>query len=206
MKTKIFLICCTFLFLADTARSQDSKLSLNLNYNYSFPVNSFKSDVFPASSARGFTGNLMYQVNPALNVGLGFGYQDYYDKQPRQVYDLGDNQHVSAVLTNSMQITPFLARAEWLPFNQTLTAIQPYVSLGAGVNLVDYAQYLGEFPSSATKAGFRLQGGLGVKVPVWQARGLGVDVGGAYDYSPFHHYGLKNLNTLNVHGGIYFAF
>lgn len=205
MKAKIFLLCsCLFMIAgAVKSQSQDSRVLFGLNYNYSFPINSFRSDMFGSSSPRGFSGELGYQINPALSAGLGFGYQDYYSKIGRQVYDVGNSQHVSAVVSNSMQIVPLLARVEWLPFSGGMKVVEPYISLGAGINVVSYSQYLGQFPSSATKAGFRLQGGLGVKVPVIQSKGWGVDVGGTYDYAPFKQFGLKNLNNINVHGGVY---
>lgn len=205
MKTKIFLLCASLFLLLGTVKSQDSKVALGINYNYSFPTGSFRSDMFSGSSPRGFSGQLVYQFNPALNVGLGFGYQDYYSKIDRQIYDLGNSQHISAVVSNSMQVIPILAKAEWLPFSTDFRIVQPYVSLGAGLNIVDYTEYLGQFPSSATKAGFRLQGGLGVKVPVIASKGWGVDIGGTYDYAPFNKFGLKNLDNINVHGGVYFT-
>lgn len=190
------------LLIGIAAKAQDSRVTLNLNYNYSFPIGEFKSGLVSDHSPRGFTGNLMYQINPLIGVGLGVGYQDYYQKYPREVYNTGKNEQISAVLTNSLQTVPILARAELFPLATSQTKIAPYISVATGLNFVDYSQYLGQFATSDTRAGFRLQGGLGVRIPVLQGKG-GFDVGGSYDYAPYKHFGLKDLNNVNVHGGLY---
>lgn len=200
---KLLIFLCGFMFIGYTAKSQDSRVSLNLNYNYSFPAGSFHSDVVNDASPRGFTGNLMYMINPKLSVGLGVGYQDYYQRYGRQLYNLGKGQTVSAVMTNSIQTVPVLARIEYAPFAESPTAVKPYVSLAAGANFINYSQYLGEFANSFTNTGFRLQGGLGVKIPLGIQAAWGIDAGGSYDYAPYNKAGFNNLDNLNVHAGLY---
>ncbi len=194
----VFLLCMGF-----TAHAQQSKLSLNLNYNYSFPVSHFNSDLVSDASPRGFTGNLMYQLSPELSVGLGIAYQDYYQKYGRKNYKLGQSQEVSAVLSNSIQIVPVMARIEFEPLGASASRVQPYISLAAGANFVNYDQYLGQFGSGNTSTGFRGVAGLGVKVPLGKTSRWGIDVGGSYDYAPYTKFGYKDLNTVNVHGGLY---
>lgn len=203
MKYKFIFFLFGLLFIGYSSKAQKSRIGFNLNYNYSFPTGEFKSDVVHDNSPRGFTGNLMYKINPELSVGLGFGYQDYYQRIGRQLYNLGQGQHISAVVTNSIQTVPVLARIEYTPFAQSLTAIKPYASLATGLNFISYSQYLGEFANSFDNTGFRLQGGLGVKVPFQKSDIWGVDVGGSYDYAPYTKAGFDNLDNINVHAGLY---
>jgi len=187
-----------------SAQSQDSRMSLNLNYNYSFPVSNFKSDLVSHASPRGFTGNVMYRFNPLISAGLDFGYQDYYQKYPRQVYNYGQTQQISAVVSNSIQTIPVMARLEVQPFSNTMTSIRPYASVAAGVNFISNNQYLGEFSNASNSAGFIAQGGLGLKIPFVKSNNLGADIGGTYNYAPYNKFGYKDLSNLNVHAGLYF--
>lgn len=187
-----------------SAQSQDSRMSLNLNYNYSFPVSNFKSDLVSHASPRGFTGNVMYRFNPLISAGLDFGYQDYYQKYPRQVYNYGQTQQISAVVSNSIQTIPVMAILEVQPFSNTMTSIRPYASVAAGVNFISNNQYLGEFSNASNSAGFIAQGGLGLKIPFVKSNNLGADIGGTYNYAPYNKFGYKDLSNLNVHAGLYF--
>lgn len=205
MKTKIFASLIITLFTIFAANAQESKLSLNLNYNYSFPTGNFKSDLVEDASPRGFTGNVMYEISPLVKVGLGVGYQDYYQRYPREVYNYGKSQQLSAVLTNSLQIVPVMARVELYPFAASLSAVRPYIAVAAGANFINYSQYLGQFSSADAITGFRAQGGIGLKIPFSKTGGWGANVGGSYDIAPYKKHGFKDLNTVNIHGGVYFS-
>ena len=138
-------------FIPFNAKSQERELQLDVNYAVGIPAGSFKSDVVDKTSARGWTANLMYNATNRLSFGLGFGFQDFYQKFPRAVYKLEEGGEVSAVLTNSIQTIPLLAQVQYrfLPGK----AVQPYVGVGVGGNMVIYEQWLGEFENS--KSGFR---------------------------------------------------
>ncbi len=205
MKLRYIIMSMVLAFLGFNANAQDNRLSLNLNYNYSFPLNSFRSDIVSKSSPRGFTGNLMYAISPKFSIGFATGYQDFYQKYDRQIYNLGKGQQVSAVLSNSLEQVPFMARAEYYPLGNA-TTFRPYVTLGAGGNFINYEQYLGEFGSSNSSVGFRGMAGVGVKVPLGIMQNWGIDVGGSYDFAPYHKFGMENLNTANVHAGLYLSF
>lgn len=203
MKTKYILMLFAFLICGTVAKSQDVPLKLNLNYNYSFPLSSFNNHLVKDASPRGFTSNLMYDVNPKISVGLGIGYQDYYQKNDRQLYKYGQSQDISAVLTNSVQIIPVTARMEYTPLGASPSAVQPYLALAAGFNFVNYDQYLGQFLNHTSATGFRALAGVGVKIPFGKNNGWGADLGASYDYAPFKKWGLNDLNTANVHAGVY---
>ncbi|MBS0423997.1 MAG: outer membrane beta-barrel protein [Proteobacteria bacterium] len=204
MKYKIVISLFVFFVAGYSAKSQDSKMSINLNYNYSFPLSDFKSNLVGNASPRGFTGNILYHANPILSIGLGFGYQDYFQKYPRQVYNYGQSQQISAVLSNSVQTIPVMARVEFSPFLKTLTSVRPYVSAAAGANFISNTQYLGEFSNPSNSTGFIAQGGFGIKIPFMKFNNWGADIGGTYNYAPYKKFGYKNLDNVNVHAGIYF--
>lgn len=205
MKTKYFLMMAALILFGTVAKSQQMPLKLNLNYNYSFPLSSFNKDLISDASPRGFTGNLMYSVNPKIAVGLGIGYQDFYQKNGRQLYKSGQSQDISAVLTNSVQMIPVTARMEYNPMGASASLIQPYIALAAGFNFVNYDQFLGQFVNRASGTGFRALAGVGVKIPFGKTSGWGADIGANYDYAPFKKWGLKDLNTANVHVGFFLS-
>ena len=202
-KIKImFVAFCSLLFTTISAEAQDGRLKLHLNYNYSVPTGGFNSDLVSNSSPRGFNGSLMYTFNNNWEGGLSVGYQDYYQKYGRTVYALSKTQDLSAVVSNSIQTTPVLLTARFFPLNSPF--VKPYISAGAGINIIDFRQYLGEFGSEQTNAGFLAQGGLGVTIPFGKLKTSGVEIGGNYDYFPYNKYGYNDLNTVNAHAGVFF--
>lgn len=199
-KYKIVLAVLGVMFMSQSVSAQKKTFKVDLNYNYSMPLGGFKSDVVNNNSPRGFMGDLMYSFSDKLSAGLGFGFQDYYQKYPRTLYPLGKYQQVSAVLTNSIQTTPILIKAKYSLL--TATYLKPYVSLGAGANIIDFNQYLGEFGSSETSVGFRAQGGLGLMIPFKKTSSSGINVGATYDYAPYNKNGYHDLNNINFQAGV----
>lgn len=183
---------------------QKGDLKINLFYNYSIPVGSFKNDFIDKNSPRGFTADLLYWLHPQWGIGGSFGHQDYYQKLPRDHYKLPDGSDISAVVTNSMQIIPITARAMFHPWANKESLIQPYVTAGAGINLVSYSQYLGEFGGSATSAKFTAQGGAGLKIPFGKNKPSGFILGASYNFSPYNKNDISNLNTVNLQAGFQF--
>jgi long-subunit fatty acid transport protein len=185
------------------AAAQNAPLNLDLNYNYSFPASHFKNDLVSDGSPRGFAASLLYPVNSNWAVGLALGFQDYYQKYPRATYQLSKTQDISAVLTNSIQTAPILAKVKYYPALQS-SFLKPYLSLAAGGNVIDYNQYFGEFGNSHSNFGFRAEGGLGLFVPFKNMGTSGINVGANYAYSPYKKFGLTDLNSFNVQAGIQF--
>ena len=109
----VFIAISAFMLLSLAASAQKGTLQLNLNYNYGIPLGAFKSDLVNDNSPRGGRGSIMYSFSDRLSAGLESGYQDYYQKYPRDVYPLSSSQDVSAVLSNSIQTTPFLLKAKY---------------------------------------------------------------------------------------------
>ena len=199
-KIKIIIAVLSAICLSHPAMAQQGTLKLDLNYNYSLPEGGFKSGLVNDNSSRGFMGALMYSFSDKLSAGLAFGYQDYYQKYPRAVYSTSKTQDISAVLTNSIQQTPLLLKAKYFPL--TASYLKPYISLGAGANVIQFDQYLGEFGGGQTNVGFRTQGGLGLLIPFSKFSSSGVNLGANYDYAPYNKFGYSNLNSLNIQAGV----
>jgi hypothetical protein len=106
-----FVVCILFV---SQLNAQRGEVKMNIQYSYALPVGSFKSDVVNNGSPRGVTGDILYNVNNKLSVGLGLGFQDFYQKYPRALYNTGDKEVTSAVLSNSVQIIPLLAKQSFI--------------------------------------------------------------------------------------------
>lgn len=182
------------------AAAQDG-LQMKLGYNANMPVGSFK-DFMGENSYRGFNGEISYPVNQRLRVGLGVAYNDYYEKIPRQTYQTKDGT-ISAVVTNSIQTTPILLKANYDLLKQSF--IKPYIGIGAGFNLINFSQYFGEFNSGKTAFKPALSADAGVNIPFNRNRmGAGLNLGANFNYMPFKYNEVDNLNNVGVHLGVYF--
>ncbi|MBE7172055.1 MAG: outer membrane beta-barrel protein [Williamsia sp.] len=178
-----------------------SKLKLKIGYNISTPIGSFKDEISKTSFS-GFGAALAYPINNQWDVGLGVLYNDYYQKYPRQVYTTGEGT-VSAVLSNSIQTLPIMAKVDYTILKEGL--VRPYVGLGAGGNLVNYKQYLGEFPYSKSLFKPAFSGDAGVNIALGRTKTAGVNLGANYNYLPFNFNGVDNLNNWGVHAGLFFT-
>jgi opacity protein-like surface antigen len=189
-----------FLFLSlSVVQAQRGEMKAGVSYSIGIPTGSFK-DIVPGTSYRGWQGTLLYGINDKISVGLGTGYQDYYHKNPRQLYKATDGSDISAVLTHSIQTIPILAQGKY-NFSPE-AAIQPYVALGVGGNLVMYRQLLGRFGDNEFKFGFAARPEGGVYVPFRKGREAGLTLGASYNFMPFKQDDFKNLNSIGVHAGI----
>jgi len=206
-KTAIIFLSIFAAGLITISASAQDKLKMELSYNISSPLGSFKNDYINKTSFRGATGEISYTINPKFSLGLQSGYQNYYQKYDRQMYKLEGNQAVSAVLTNTMDIIPLLLHGTYLPLGTSATAkVQPYISAGAGVNLVNYGQYLGEFGGTESSASFAAQAGAGIQIPFGNKMNqTAVKLGADYNFVNYNKNDLTNLNNVGVHLGVVFG-
>ncbi len=186
------------------ANAQKGEWKLNLNYNYSLPLGSFKNDIISNGSPRGFSGDFMYGINNQFALGLYGGYQDFYQKYPRDVYQTDNHEVTSAVLSNSIQTMPILLQGKFLPLGSMHAPVQPYISAGVGVSIINFSQYLGEFGGTSTNGGFTAKGGAGVMIPFGRYSVAGLSLGADYNYIAYKKYGYNNLSNVGFHAGVYF--
>ncbi|MDO6435499.1 OmpW family outer membrane protein [Flavitalea sp. BT771] len=190
----ILLISCPALHAQD-------QLQVTAGYNVNIPAGSFR-DYVTHPAYKGFNAGLAYPINPQLSVGLSFGYNDYYQKYPRQTYDDGKGNTVSAVVSNSVQQIPVLLTANYTLVKKGF--IRPYVGAGAGVNFVTFDQYLGEFDDPHSTAKWALKGEAGFYIPLSTYSSTAIKIGGSYNYMPYNRDGVKNLDTWGIEAGIRF--
>lgn len=189
-----------------TSHAQE-KLRMELGYNISMPTGSFKANEVNNTSLRGAYGEISYPVSSRFSLGLMAGYQTYQQKFDRQVYTTQDHQTISAVKTNAIDVMPLLLRGTYFPLgNDRDKLIQPYLSAGAGLNFVNYQQYLGEFGGSETAFPLAIQGGAGVIIPVGgMVSKTGIKIGATYNYAGYtkDNYNTK-LGNIGIHAGFVF--
>jgi opacity protein-like surface antigen len=197
---KFALVAAVFLMGTASAYSQD-KLMFKVGYSPGFPVGSFK-EFMGKNSFRGYMGEIAYPVTEQFRLGLGVSYNDFYEKHPRQVYELNEGT-VSAVVSNSIQTTPIMIKAA---YDLTKTGwIRPYVGIGGGFNLVSYAQYFGEFGEKQTKFKPAAAAEAGITIPFnRETRGSGINLGAHFNYLPFKVGTVDHLNNWGVHAAVYF--
>ncbi|MBO9681158.1 MAG: outer membrane beta-barrel protein [Flavisolibacter sp.] len=197
MKNKLFFLPVVFLFSALVVKAQKGETKLNVSYSAALPTGNFKNLV-SENSFRGFSVNILHGVSDNISVGLATGFQDFYQKYPRQLYKLSDGSDLSAVLTYSIQTMPVLAK---LKYDFTPNArIQPYAAIGAGANFIAYNRLFGEFGNKQAKIGFAARPEAGLQIPFGKG-GAGFSVGASYNIMPFKQDDLKNLNNIGLYAG-----
>ena len=196
----LMLVAC---FAASGAMAQEEGLlRLKVDYTAGIPLGSFKNNAVSQASWRGFSGELLYHIDNRWAVGLSTGFQDFYQKYPRQLYKASDGSDVSAVVTNSIQTSPILAKGQF-SFLPGMHVIKPYVALGVGGNIITYRQFVGEYDDDKNSFRFAAQPELGVNILFGgYTGGVGLNIAAAYNYMPFSYNGLSNLNNLGVKAGI----
>ena len=202
MKTiKIFFLVVFSGICFSSLQAQQGVTRISIGYTAGFPTSTFK-DFISDASFRGMDLRVLHGINDKLSVGFGTGFQDFYQKYPRQVYKLSDGSDVSAVVTNSIQTVPLLARAQYsfTPGKR----IQPFVGVGAGGNMVLYRQYLGEFEGSKNKFAFQAQPEAGFYIPFKPGGIAGISLSGYYNIIPFKYNNTGNLNSVGFTVGVAF--
>lgn len=192
----IFLLFSVVLFSA--VKAQQGETKLNINYNVALPMSDFKN-VVSDNSYRGLNLSVMHGVTDNVSVGVVAGFQDFYQRTPRQLYHFSDGSDVSAVVTNSIQTIPILVDVKY-NFSPAAT-IQPYAAIGAGGNLVAYNQLFGEFGDQQTKFRFAARPEAGLYIPFGK-KASGFTVGASYNIMPLNEGDFKNVNSLGIHAGI----
>ncbi len=201
LKILPFILC---ILMVSQLHAQQGTVKMDIQYSYALPLSNFKNDIISNGSPRGVTGDILYNINNKFSVGLGLGFQDFYQKYPRDLYKTGNNEVTSAVLSNSVQIMPVLAKAEYYFLNNKKSFIQPYITAGAGLGIIDFTQYLGEFGGTNNSGSFMLQGGAGFTIPFSKTGRSGFKLGANYNMITYNKNGYNNLNNVNFQAGIFF--
>ena len=201
MKFRKISLAVASLFLVAAAQAQQKgKTAMDIQYNVALPAGSLKQTI-DETSLRGGQASILYGLTDKLAIGFGTGYQDFYQKIPRQQYKLDDGSDISAVRSFSIQTIPLLAQAKY-QFTPG-ASIQPYAALGVGGNLINYTDMAGEFNvEQKGKFGFAARPEAGVYIPFRKNGETGLTLGASYNIMPFKSSQFYNLNSIGLHAGI----
>ncbi|OLY91183.1 Outer membrane protein beta-barrel domain-containing protein [Cnuella takakiae] len=204
MKT-LKAIGALLLLAAMVPAAAQERTTMGVQYQYGLPMGGFKNSLIKDGSPRGASIDIQYAINPQWRIGGALGYQDFYQKNPRQTYKMSDGSDISAVVTNSVQSTALMAKGSFLPLGADSSRLQPYITLGVGANMVQYSQLLGEFGSS-DDVWIRMaaQGGAGIQYALGAKGQTALTLGAVYNYMPLNQAGIKNINNLAVQAGVRF--
>jgi len=186
--------------ITTTAALAQHAVQFNFNYNVNFPATNDFKDLVNKPAFKGFTAGFAYPFTEQLRVGLSFGYNDYYQKYPRQVYSNAPGSDISAVLSNSIQQLPLLATVDYTILKGGF--VRPYIGAGIGVNFISFDQYLGEFDDPVSFTKLAVRGEAGILIPLSNYSSTALRIGGSYNYAPFREYGYSNLSNWGIHAGI----
>lgn len=176
-------------------------LSFNLNYSIAQPLGSV-TDYADKTSARGWNAGLRYALNDKLALGLKVGYQDYYERLPRAVYS-DKGQDISAVQTHTLQTLPIMATFHY-SFAGAEARVIPYGGIGIGAANMNYEKFWGEFVEKDNSWAFHVSPELGVNIPFGKYSPLMFNAGVQYNYAPYKHNEIKNLNSVQANIGLRF--
>lgn len=197
---KILLAVQLVVLLNASVQAQQGNFKLELNYTVGLPVGGLH-DVTDKTSWRGGEIAFMYGITDRASIGLQVGQQDFYQRYPRTVFH-GSGTDISAVITNSIQVMPIMAKGT-MRFG-TMGSVQPFVSLAAGGNFIQYRKFYGEFADSRYKLGFAAQPSAGIHVPFGRAARSGFHIAAGFNFMPFKYADADGLHHGVVKAGVSF--
>ena len=176
------------------------ELKLAVNYNTATPLGASFRDYVNNTSFRGIQGSVLYDLMDHFRFGMQASYNDFYQKHERQVYKTTDGSDISTVLSNTLQSAPLVVKGEYSILNRGY--IKPYIGLGAGLDFVNYDQWLGEFEYNKHYIKPAFTGDAGLLIPFNRNSRYGIRLSTSYNLMPFKEEGIKNLDSWNVQAGI----
>jgi hypothetical protein len=193
-----FVIIISLVLLGLHGHSQQRTLRFEAGYNVAMPMGNFK-DLTNKTSFNGWQAALMYGITDQVSLGVQSGFQDFYQKYPRQVYH-GAGTDISAVITNSIQMIPVLLKGKYLLTQSGI--VQPFVALGVGGGLVQYSKYYGAFSDTHSGFSFMAQPEVGIHIPVGQTKRVGINIAAAYNYVPYKGLDANGLHHASLKAGV----
>lgn len=178
--------------------SQQGAWKFSPGYSIAFPTGNLKN-LTDKPSPRGWYVSAMYGVNTQASLGIAIGFQDFYEKHPREVFR-DEGSDFSTVISNSIQVIPVMLKGKYNFSNEGF--IQPFAALAAGGNLIQYQKYYGQFGDTRSKFGFAAQPEVGIYVPVSKMRRIGLEIAGAYNIMPFKYEDADGLNHVSLKAGL----
>ncbi len=199
---RIRMIACLLAFIAlRPAIAQQGEAKMTVNLMGALPVGGLK-DLTANASLRGADIAILYGVSDKVGVGLNIGFQDFYQKFPREVYQLQDGSHISAVVTNSIQAIPFLATGKYNFMPASI--VQPYAAAGLGGAFLVNRQFVGESPNDENKIVLAMRPAAGVYIPFRRGGEAGLNASVSYTHLAYKSGSTKGLGFIGFGVGISF--
>lgn len=195
----LFLLIAVGVGVNTASAQSRPPLSVNFNYSVASPFGSL-GDYAGNASFRGWKAGLQYSLNDRLSLGLGFGFNDFYEKTDRAVYpDKGSD--ISAVQQRTLQVLPIQAVAQY-QFAKADAKVIPYGSLGVGTANMNYEKYWGEFVEKDNSWTFLVSPEIGINVPFGKYSPVMFNANVQYNYAPYSFNEITSFNTLQGNIGI----
>jgi outer membrane protein len=168
-----------------------------LNYEIGLPVGEM-SDFISKTSFRGFSVNGNSYINDNISLGGTFQWNTFYEKYPRDTYELPDGAVTSTVWAK-MYVIPliFNTRYNFMP-NGTF---QPYAGLGLGAYYIEQETQVGIYIDRPKNWRFGLQPELGLYYPFGMSD-FGIFARAAYNHVFYNVGDIKNLGYLSFSVGL----
>jgi hypothetical protein len=184
------------VFLPALAHGQNN-FRININYSPSLPVGDFKN-VTDGATWRGWEMNLLYQASPRLAVGVGGSSLSFYKKYPQTTFH-EPGSDFTAVVNNAIELIPIMARVK---YNLGTKSVYPFVGLGAGINVIRYDKYYGEFVDYMHVVRFAAQPELGLHIPFTSSDKVAINLGAGYNFMPFKDGEVDRLDNISFKAGL----
>lgn len=196
LKYPIYLLF--FLALSFSAQAQSS---FSVTYNYGKIGSKDLSEFIKDDNWRGWQFEYQKFINDNLAWGILSGYQGFYEKRDRAVYENG-TQSTSAVTWRYFENIPILLTGKYYFGNGR---IKPYLGAGAGMSISTQELQISAFLESKNKITFSMLGEGGIIFGIndnW-----GILVNGKYTYGLLDNpdFNTKNYGYWNGGFGIVFG-
>jgi len=194
----------TMLILPVSLKAQKwGETKMNLQAGAAIPSGSFR-DFVSKTTGRAWNLNVLQGITDKWAAGGEVGFKNFYEKFPRQLYQTTSGSDISAVLSNTAEVIPVMAKGR---YNFTPEKkVQPFFSLAAGVSFINIKQYVGEFSNiDHSQFGFTAAPELGVFIPFTKRNNSGANLAFSYHYLPFKYQGIGNLDYLSLQIGVSFS-
>ncbi len=201
MKQFVMIVCLLALIVAKPVIAQQGEAKMTASLMGGLPVGNLKN-LTEKASLRGADITILYGISDKLSVGLNIGFQDFYQKFPRDVYQLQDGSQISAVLTNSIQAIPLLATGKYnfMPGS----TVQPYAAAGIGGAFLVNRQFIGESPNDENKIVLAMRPSAGVYIPFRRGGEAGLKASVNYTHLANKSGNTKGLGFIGFGIGVSF--
>ncbi|MEI8006684.1 MAG: hypothetical protein WCI48_10785 [Bacteroidota bacterium] len=208
---KILFIIISVLLLAPGVHAQEkspegfSPSSLyTLSWSISVPLGNLSSFVNNVSPAGGnFTGR--YFLKKGLAVGFEFGWNNYYEKYPRDTYYGDDGLAITAVQYSYAFVIPWKAGVYYYFMPSAIA--DPYVGLSLGGDYMEEHIMVQEYDIYNTQWGFTMSPEVGVLIKFGRFSHWGATASAQYWFNTnsFNFAGYNsyaNMQGLNFNVGL----